>query len=428
MKTTVPFPVTEENFVQCWEYVDTRRRTARKMSVIAKTGKFLINLLLLWMLIFIACGLLYAHVDSPFRGFWENLFPFPYWEAVSARLLTPGASLWDDLIRLVPAAYLAAIAAFVLLAGCIHLVYHPAKKQLPEGTYAEKAELLAKQAQEAWSASFSTKISPSMVATMLAVVTLCLLLFAYVIITNDSEGVTELLSQFPFKSYDVNCLIYVLVFYFISNAVCSPLLLITYPLYRYKFPYDLQVQAEYAAICAREEVQELTPEALAEKRAADAAKTREDALALEKEQAYKLACQMLHQAAICSDIPAMEHYARHCLLNYRNTTARYWLEKAVSSGEASPQAKKMLLRLRLHLRHDVQYLRPEEAPLSTGKKVLRVLGKIIATLWKLLILTILIGLIFVAVALYKVGTEPEAYPDLSTAIVELLPDGLIPER
>ena len=31
MKQAVPFPVTEENFSQCWDHMDRLRRKARRM-------------------------------------------------------------------------------------------------------------------------------------------------------------------------------------------------------------------------------------------------------------------------------------------------------------------------------------------------------------------------------------------------------------
>ncbi len=422
MNKTVPFPITEDNLQECWEYVDKRRRIARKMSAIAKIGKFVINMLFLWILIFFACGLLYERVDSQFRQFWESLFLFPAWETVRTRLLIPGDSVLSDIARLVPAAYLMSAAVFLLLAACIHLLYHPFQKKMPEGTYAENTERLAKLAQEARDASYSTRISPSIVATVLAVVTILVILFAYTIYTGDAQGVEELLTKFPTKNYEVNSLIYVLILYLLINTVCSILLLITYPIYRYEFPYDFLVQAEQAAIYAQEDMKSLTPEEQAEK----AARLREEALELEKENAYSVAKRMLHQAAICSDVPAMEHYARHCLLAHTNTSAKYWLKKAIDSGEASPQAQKMLLRLRLHIRHNVEYAKPEAAPLSTGKKILRGLGTVFSTLGKLLVLAMLIGLILAGTVLYKVSTDPNAYTELPPVIVELLPEAFIP--
>lgn len=426
MKKPAPFPITEENFAECWEYVDKRRRIARKMSRIAGTGKFLINLFFLWMLIFIVCGLLYERIDSPFRVFWESLFLFPYWETISARLLVPRESIWMDFGRLVSVAYLVSTVAFLLLAFCFHLLYHPFKKKMPEGSYAEKTEVLAKQANQARDASNNTRMSTSVASTLLAVVTAFFVLFAFTIYIQDAPYVTALLTKFPTNDYQTNSVIYVLIMYAISEAFCSILMFITLPIYRYDFPYDFLVQAEQAAIYAREDAQELTPEELAEKRAADAAKLREEALELEKENAYKVAKRMLFQAAICSDIPAMEHYARHCLLSHMNTSAKYWLKKAVASGEASPEAKKMLLRLRLHLRHKVEYLKPEEAPLSIGKKILRGLCTVIAVLWKLLVLAILIISILVCVAMYKSSKDPEAFAEFSAALTEWLPQESAP--
>lgn len=420
MKKTSPFPITETNFQECWEYVDKHRRTARKKAAIAKIGRFSINLLFLWMLIFIACGLLYKWGESPFREFWEWLFLFPYWEAVSSRFLVPGESIFADIGRLASVAYLLSAATFLLLAVVVRLLYHPIKKKLPEGTYAEKTELLAKQAQDARNASNQTRIDTSVVASVLAVFTLFGLLMAYAFYTEDAAAITELLGTFPTKDYQSNSILYVLILYCVCDIVCTPLLLVTLPIYHHEFPYDLVVEAERTAFYAREDLQDLTAEELAEKRAADAVKLREEALELEKQNAYGVAKRMLLQAAICSDVPAMEHYARHCLLSHMKDSAKYWLKKAVASGNASKKAKRMLLRLRLRMRHKEVYLRPDEAPLSTGKKILLALWTVIKTLWKLLMLAVLIGTILLCAVMYQYGADPSALEKLPPSIVQLL--------
>ncbi len=417
-----PFPVTEDNFAQCWLYVDKCRRSAKRKSAIANIGGFTVNLFFFLCLIFCACGLLHDRLNSPFRGFWESLVLFPVWEKTSALLLLPGESIFSDIGRLLPAVYVLSAAVFGFLAVMILLLYHPFQKQMPEGTYAENTLLLAKQAQEAKDASYRTRITTSIVATVLAIGIIFAILTVYILYTEDPAATTAILSAFPTGDYFTNCLIYVLFLYLIFHIFCSILNFITMPLYRYEFPMELVVQAQKAALFAREEPQDLSPEELEAKHRETAASRRKEALALETEKAYGKAKNMLLEAAIGGDIPAMEHYARHCLLNRMHDSANYWLMKANATGEASPEAKKMLLRLRLHIRHNVEYLKPEEAPLSTGRKVLRTFQLILTILWRLLLVSALIGSILLCIAMYRASTNPEDYASFSSAISQLLPE------
>ena len=115
----------------------------------------------------------------------------------------------------------------------------------------------------------------------------------------------------------------------------------------------------------------------------------------------------------------MEHYARHCILSHLNDSARYWLKKCIATGEASKEAEKMLLRLRLHLNHRVAYLRPEAAPLTRNQKILRVLKIIITVIWRILILVVLLAIIAVAVLLANNNFDLSVLQDLPSAFSQL---------
>lgn len=426
MEKNCPFPVTEENFAQCWEYVDKRRRAARVKAVISKIGGFTINLLFLMILVFIVCGLIHDQIGSSFGAFVETLFFFPQWEQITALLLKPDASLWANIGVLLLADYAVSAVAFVLLAALVWLVYHPRKEKLPTGTYAENTSLLLKKAQEGRDSCYKTRLTPSIVASVLSVFVAFILLFAYTMYLQDAETITRLLTIFPTKDPQTNSLLYVLVLYKVCDVVCSVLLFITRPLYRYEFPYELVVQAQRGAIYAREQDEGLNPEELEAKYKTLAVQIREEALEMEKISAYRKAREMLLEAAVLSDIPAMEHYARLCLLSRMKDSARYWLKKCVYTGEASRDTKKMLLRLRLGLRHNVEYRKPEAAPPTTGAKIKNVLLAIISVIWRIFIVALLIGSILLGIAMYKASTDPEAYADWSTFITQLQTEAGIP--
>ena len=279
---------------------------------------------------------------------------------------------------------------------------------------------MAKAAQEAWSQSYRTKISTSIASTLLVIVAAFVLIFSYIGYYQDPEIIIALLGVYPTPDPSTNSLLYVLVAYLLCNFFCTILLLLARPIYRYQFPYDLMAQAETAALLAREETAEaLTPEESAAHFAARAASLRNEALDLEKEAAYLKAKNMLHDAALLGDLPAMEHYARHCILSHLNDSARYWLKKCIATGEASKEAEKMLLRLRLHLNHRVAYLRPEAAPLTRNQKILRVLKIIITVIWRILILVVLLAIIAVAVLLANNNFDLSVLQDLPSAFSQL---------
>lgn len=419
-KKNNPFPVAPDNFVQCWEYVDKHHRLARRQALIAKIGGFLINLLFLLSVIFFGCGLIHDRLEGSFCDFVETLFFFPFWQKISPVLLTPGAALTADIGKLLGAAYLISAIAFVLLAALIWLVYHPLKAKLPTGTYEENTALLAKNAHKCRDYSYKTRLSTSIVASVLVIIAGFVLFFGYVIYIEDAQLITSLLTRFPTADPTTNSILYVMVLYLFSNIISSVLLFITRPIYRYEFSYDLVVLAERGAIFARENNETLTQEELDEKNRETAVKIREEAIALEKDAAYAKAKTMFYEAAVRSDVPAMEHYARHCLLNRMNDSARYWLKQCVSHEEASKNAKKMLLRMQLGLRHNVRYLKHDEAPPTTAQKVKNILLISIKVIWRILIVSLLILSVLVCYTLFKASTDPEAYAKLPANLAELL--------
>lgn len=420
MEKTKLFQITEEHFAECWAYIDKRRRAASIKAAIASMSGFLVNLFFLETLVFGAAGLIYEYVSSTFDSFWETSFFFPLWEMVCGYLQIQGGDLQSDIIRLLLAAYLVSAVLFCLLTLLVRLVYHPRKAPLPTGTYPENTDALAKLAQKGRDICYKTHLATSIVAVVFAIISIFVLLFSYIIYTEDAQLFFTLLSIFPTKDYQTNSIIYVLFLYMISSIFCTILLFITRPLYRYDFPYELVVQAQRSAILARENTDGLPAEELEARCRENAAKIREDALSLEKEKAYEKAKNMLLEAALLSDRDAMEHYARHCLLSRMNDSARYWLKKRISMGEPTPQAKKMYLRLILKLRHNVEYLKPEEAPATIGMKIKRILGIILSIILRILVVALLVVTILICVGLFKSGFDPNFFSTLPAQWEQLM--------
>lgn len=346
MENPNPFPITEENFPQCWDYVDKRRRTARKKARIFKTGSFLSGLTFLLLVIYSGHGLLYTYLNGKYCEFlaWVPYFS-DSWQIVSSTLLNPEAPWYINLLPLLLASYSAADLVFLAVALVLLLLYHPLKKKLPqEGTQQEKAKQMTLQASKAYWSARQIKAHTSTVCIVLLYVSLAWIFMLFTFYMEDAFEVRSMLSVSWSNSAELNlnliiigiCAVYAPFDYLRSLIVYLPL--------RYSIPYSFVVDVErYYVLSNCKESQ--SPEQL-----------REQALELEGHSAYAKAKELLLQAACLGDVPAMEHYARHCLIAKQEPAARYWLEACTASGQASPEAEKMLKRMKWHLKHKARYL------------------------------------------------------------------------
>jgi len=419
------FPITEETFPDYWYRVDALRRKARQKAAAAKIGGFLSNTVFLFVLLFFANGLLVSHTHGSYCDFLGSIpwFIQP-WNRVSKVLLQPGNTLWQDGIRLFLAAYAAGIVIFAVITGLILLVYHPRKKEVPACSFRECAALLENLAKSARDLAFKTRIVTSRVAMVLTIAAGFALFFVYCFVLQDPQKITALLTRFPTIDPATNALLYVLAAYFIIDILCSILLFLTRFLYRFSFPYALLDQIATAALLSREEFAHLNAEALAEKAAA----LRMDALEYEKQCGYQIAKEQLYHAALLGDVPAMEHYARHCLILHLNDSAHYWLDKAAASGIAGKEVHAMRRRMQLGLRHNVEYLRAS-GNLTTSQKWRRAILAMCRKLISLLLTLLLAAgtVFFSAIYFAPEGTEVPL-PDFLSGFFHLEGSSTAPEE
>ena len=357
MEKTNPFPVTRDNFSLCWEYIDTLRGKAHKKAAVAAIAGFLTNLFFLLSVVFFANGLLCVYTGSRYAQFLRKLsFFYGPWQAVSEFLGISGASFPADGLKLLAAAYGASILLFAALTGVIWLIYHPRRRTPPGLSHRENTAALAQLVQEGRDFSYKTRIGTSRVAMVLSIAAVWALFFAYALELKDATAIAALLSRFPTPDASTNALLYVLAAYFVIDWISSLLLLLTRFLYRFEVPYALLHQSAAAALLATEEYTGLEPRDLAQKAAA----LCQEALELEQQSGYVPAMERYYQAALLGNPEAMEYYARHCLIQHRKDSARYWLDTCLSSGSGSQAAKSMQRRLRLKLRHRAEYLHSAE--------------------------------------------------------------------
>ena len=408
MRNNFPFPVTPENFSVCWDYVDVRRRKARSRAAIAKVGGFIANLVFLLCILLGANGLIYQHFHGPYHAFLAQSDLFTrIWDSVAGLLLTAADSLPLQAVKLLGASYVLSTVVFLMIALVVSLVYHPRKQAEPDGSYPEKTAALVSAAREARGCSYRTRLNTSVMSVVLVVALAFALLLGFTAWHGDAQAISELLSRFPTKDPGTNCLLYVLAAYLILDFLSRILLLLTRFIYRYEFSHHTLVLAETGSIFASD-AHDATQE--------DAENWTREALELERNHAYGEAKALLLKAALLGNASAMEHYARHCLLVHMNDSARYWLQRCVATGQATKEAKSMLRRIRLRLRHNVGYMQPEEAPLSRSQQSRRKIMVLFTLLWRFFILAVLVLTVIICIVLVKSDMDLNVLRDLSTVM------------
>lgn len=233
----------------------------------------------------------------------------------------------------------------------ILLLYHPFKRKPPlEKTRAEQAELLVEMAKQAHILSTHTKPQVPMGTLVLLYIGVTAIVLVFGVHLNNAALFQSLLTNKYSADYGLNMILFGMLCCCIFVPLDYLRALTTGLFIRYPIPYSFVVEVEAYHV--------LTDKNLSE---AQAAQLREEALALERIQAYPRAKALLLKAAHLGDVSAMEHYARHCLIAHQHLPARYWLEKCIASAGASPEAQKMWKQIKRHRRIDVRFLKEDDS-------------------------------------------------------------------
>ena len=413
MLANFPMPVCEDNFPQCWNYIEQKRRKIRVQVLSAKMGGFFSNLFFFFCLLFGVNGLILRHFSGSYCSFLRGLsFFMKPWTQIS-RLFPAERKLSSDLLRILLLSYLAGIAVFLVLHLLITLLYHPKKRTVPEGAYPQTVPHLASLTQETWQQSLKTHISSSTVSILLVIIAAFVLFFAYTFYLEDATAAQALLSRFPTSDMGTNAVLYVLFAYFIGHFLCLPMLLAARPLYYSTFPYALVSEAATAALFAENAMEEDSVESVTRRLQENAVSLREEALRSEYQHGYQIAKNLFLKAALSEDVPSMEHYARHCLLDHQNEPARYWLDRAAASGEMSPEGRNMRQRLKLGRNLNVGYLQ-EGVDNSLKATRRRSAGRLLKNILSLVLLLGLTAVILLGASRYFGVNEAELIAEFKT--------------
>lgn len=353
-----PFPITSENFEESWRYVDAQRRTARKKARITKTAGFFSSVALAVCTIFCANGLILRHLEGVYCRHLQKLRWFiKLWQQVSDLLLKSEGSWQTEALILLAASCAVSLAVFSAVMLVILILYHPLRKKLPVNeTRAEQAQQLVSLSQRAYWSAAQVKPHVSMGGLVFFYLAVACVILYFVLKVNNAEQMQEMMTTSLFTDYGLNVNLFIIGCCVLFIPVDYVRALLTGLLVHCTIPYTFVMEVQTFAVFAGKEHDGLTREVWMEQSRAVASQTQEQALELERIQAYRKAKELLLEAALCGDVPAMEHYARHCLLDHQDYAARCWLERCLDSGAASEDAKKMLRRLKWGRKHKVRYL------------------------------------------------------------------------
>lgn len=377
--TPTLIPITKENFPEVWQSVDAQRRTAKKKYISASFAPFFSNMVFAILVLLVGNGLIHDHLKGSYSNFLEDIpFFLTVWDKAAGLLIKPEWSIALKIAVPLLVMYLVCFLVCLIFVLLVTAVYHPFRRQLPEGTDKENAELLLSMARDARRYSLRTVSSGSMLwALIFTMIQFCVLAL-YIMIelkTLDKlmvitiapimkllEPLTKDFSDFQLMNLEgavfmPSLLLYSLALYLGYAFVNYFHALSTQILYKYRIPYSYVADVEYYYVFADEETEGMTQEEIQARRTETAKDKLKEALDMEKLGAYGRAKELLSQAAHSGDAEAMAHYARHWLIAQAKDPAKYWLQKCVDTGEAGEYAVKTLRRLKWHLRVRAAYLK-----------------------------------------------------------------------
>ncbi len=375
MNLSYPTPIRQENFQDIWTFTDQHRRTAKKKFVTARVAPFFSNLTFCILLFFAALGLIHDHIPGKVAAFLGTVPKWlPLWNRFRAVMpgLEPVCAGFVVLLSVYVISF-GVCCIFVLLVG---ILYHPLKQKLPEASPQENAQQLLAMARNTRRYAFGTDVCGSITSAFLFSLGALAFLGVYWIgYLKEMQPIAEAFTspvmrvlkpcipdQSIYESIQMNLFpgsimvawagLY--IGYMLLNRLHG--LSIRF-LFRYPVPYSFVAQIEEYAVFCGEETADLTQEALRARHREQAEAKRIQALELESHGAYPKAKALLAEAAHGGDVPAMEHYARHWLMAKVRDPARFWLERAIATGQASEEAQKLLKRIKWHRRIDAKHLK-----------------------------------------------------------------------
>lgn len=352
MKEKCPSPVTNENFPLVWEYVDQGRRTARKKAALGRFSAFFGHLALAAAVLFFANGLIFRFFQGSYCDMLGSFEPFvKAWTWFSDRILGDIASWQLQVPVCLAVAYAAAMVVFCVFTLPVLALYHPLRKKLPTETAVENGALLVENIREARRFAGRTTGISSTFCVFIFAIGVFGLMSVYFLYVGDLSAAMMAMISLPLIGWMNNMIAIVMVIFFVcffGFALLDNLLgLLIRLVYRHKIPYELVVNAENYQVFADLDVEGLSEQEISDKKKALGEELCTQALELERQGARKKVKDMLRQAALAGDVPAMGHYARHCIIKLEREAAVYWLECYIAAtGSEDKQIRKAIRRLK----------------------------------------------------------------------------------
>lgn len=362
----LPVPITRDNFAEAWQIVDAHRRTAKKKYACVNVASFFSNMVFAVMTLFAVNGLIHDHMTGRYSDYLENVpYLLPIWERASGFFLKPGQSWQVQVLLTALVIYGIAFLVCGLFVLLVTVFYHPRKLPVPESPTKDSAAHMLSMARDARRYANRTGHSGSALWAFIFLM-IIFILFAIFAMTglNGMDDFVKLATGFILEwlapvlkseiavmSAEMALFTPALMVYCLSMYLAYALLNLLHAMsvqfmYRYKVPYSFVADVEYFHVFCEEETDGLSDEQITERRRQAAEAKRGEAIEMESIRAYGRAKELFAQAAHAGDAAAMEHYARHWLISNAKDPGRYWLQKAVDTGNASPEAAKNLRRLK----------------------------------------------------------------------------------
>lgn len=339
-------PITKANYTECWKHVWHKYGRAKRSLAIGKLVGIFGELVFLLSMLFISIGGIYSMNIGVINEFLESIpYLVPLWTQFCQAVFQPEMETPAKFAIALLSAYGVSVLFCVALAALVWILYHPFAGKLSEDI-AQNAETMMQKARKAKTFSLRAKDNISTACDILYLVTLAGLLTLIILINLDRTNVIETISAiFPINNMLV--VTFVVFVVFVSYSVLDNLFVfLTQWLYYCKIPHSLLADTARFRLFISEQDDGLSPEALAEKRTADAIAKREAAFELEKNGEYARAKQQFWEASLGGDHVSMDNYARHCIIANQKKEAIYWLQCCVDTGKADDVTAKRLKDLK----------------------------------------------------------------------------------
>lgn len=334
-------PVTKENYLELWRCVWRKYGQAKHSMVTGKLIGIFGELTFLACMLFVTIGMFYSIQIPVICDFLDKIpYLIPMWQKFSGWLFQPQMIPPVRIVIAIGVCFGAGMAVSAALAIAVLVLYHPIPRK-PSGDPIKDAATMSEKIHKARIYRNRAKNNIALFCDIMYLVLLAALLTAVILLNLDK---TDVIGQIS-KVFPINNMV-VLIFtifatFFCYSALDTWFFAIVKLFFYCNIPVRIMADADRFKLQVAD-LDTLPEEELSEKWAKEAVEKRIKGLDMEKGGEFARAKQLLLEAALAGDAPAMDHYARHCIIQRQNEEAIFWLQSCVDTGKADDVTKKRL--------------------------------------------------------------------------------------